>query len=56
MLKATLMTKKGAIKKTTDNALEWFPELEKLFKNFNIQHMTIKVEDSNDKFMIFKDE
>jgi uncharacterized protein HemX len=56
MLKATLMTKKGAIKKTTDNALEWFPELEKLFENFEIEHITIRVENSTDKFLIFKDE
>lgn len=56
MLKATLMTKSGKIKNTTDNALQWFPELKNLFENFKIEHITIRVEDSTDKYLIFKDE
>lgn len=56
MLKASLLTKKMAVKKTTDNALEWFPELEKLFENFNVKHIKLSLEDTDDFYMIFKDE
>lgn len=56
-MKATLMTKKGSIKKTTTDVLDWFPELAKLFENFpTIEHMSIRMQGSGDKYLIFKDE
>lgn len=27
----------------TDNALEWFPELKRMFENFDIKHMSIRL-------------
>ena len=34
---------KSKIEATTDNALEWFPELEQVFKNFNISKLQFTV-------------
>jgi len=55
-MKAILFTKKGSIKKETENALEWFPELEKLFENFDIEHMSIRMKGKTDKFMLSSEE
>lgn len=50
--RAVKITKNGKILKGTNNALEWFPELEQFFKNFDIAHMKIRVKGSKDYFAI----
>jgi len=56
MLRAVKMTKKGKVLAETENALDWFPELEKLSENFNIAHIKIRLQDTDDYFAIVGDE
>jgi hypothetical protein len=55
-LKAVKMTKKGKLLKETDNALKWFPELNKLFENFDIGYIKIRIKESTDYFAIIGEE
>lgn len=56
MLRAVKMSKKGKLLKETDNALEWFPELEQLSKNFEIAHIKIRLQNTTDYFAIVGEE
>lgn len=55
-MKAKKMSKTLKVLKETDNVLEWFPELETFLKNFKINHIKLKFENSKDIFMIYKEE
>lgn len=50
--RAVKMTKGGKVLNETDNALEWFPELEDLFNNFEIAHIKIRLKNTDDYFAI----
>jgi uncharacterized protein HemY len=54
--RAVKMSKKGKLLKSTDNALEWFPELKQLFENFEIAHIKIRLKNTTDYFAIVGDE
>jgi hypothetical protein len=56
MLRAVKMTKKGKVLAEIDNALAWFPELEKLSENFEIAHIKIRLHNTDDYFAIVGDE
>lgn len=55
-MKAVKMSKKGSILAETNNALEWFPELEQLSKNFEIAHIKIRLQNTTDYFAIVGEE
>lgn len=51
-MRGKIVTKFNIVRKETDDALEWFPELAKLFENFNIDEITIKVKGSTDTYVL----
>lgn len=51
-MKAKRIDQNGTLEKTTENVLEWFPELKQLFKNFNVDRIELKFKDSNHIFII----
>ncbi len=45
-MKAVMFDKKESkLLSSTDDALKWFPELEKFFEHFDIKHMSIRLND-----------
>lgn len=54
--RAVKMSKKGKVLKETDNALEWFPELENFFKNFEVGHIKIRLQGTDDYYAIVGEE
>jgi hypothetical protein len=55
-LRAVKMTKGGKLLKETNNALEWFPELDEFFEIFDIAHVKIRIKGSTDYFAIVGEE
>ena len=41
---------KGKMKNQTDDALKWFPELKDLLVNFDVEHISIRLKDSDEVF------
>jgi hypothetical protein len=42
------------VETVSDEPFEWFPELEKLFENFNIKNLKIEIDDNETIFEIDK--
>jgi len=43
------------LKAQTDKPFEWFPELEKMFKHFDIKEMKIKIDNEEISYIIRKE-
>lgn len=54
-MKAKRLDENLVVLNETDDALEWFPELELFFKHLSVQQMKIHFENTKETFMIYKE-